>query len=279
MRFRRVREGDAPYIYSWLDKDDYLRQGVFWSALSQGLLYGVEVEGRVEGISILYPVGGIAWLMGARVRKEMRGRGIGEYMTRGLLEEARRMGLRGAALLTSRWNTPVHRICSSLGMERVLELFSASIPPIPYRGILERVELRSLHPESLGNTVKTVERGYPLLPITPGGLVWAPVGHMLRTLYGRALVCRSEGRELALVYSGCSWTLEDRCRSSLAGILLEPGRGGSIWSALSCATDTASDEGVYDVILWSRDSEDIVLALSPIARWSWRSYIYYIDLK
>jgi len=279
MQFRRVREGDAPYIYTWLDEGDYLRQGVLWSALSQGLLYGVEVKGMVEGISILYPVGGIAWLMGARVRREMRGRGIGELMTRGLLEEARRKGLRGAALLTSKWNAPVHRICSSLGMERILELFSASIPPIQYRGILERVELRSLHPESLGRTVEAVERDYPLLPITPGGLIWAPADHVLGSFYGRALICRGDGRELALIYSGCSWALENRCRSSLAGLYLGPGTGDAVWSAVSCTIDSASDEGVYDVILWSRDSEDIASKLSPIARWFWRSYIYYIDLE
>ena len=125
--FRRVYREDLEYIYSWLDGDDYLRQGVLESSLYRGALYGVEVDGKIEAISIIHPIGDIAWLMGARVRREARGRGIGRYMTAGLLEEAGRMGMGGAALLTSAKNTPVHRICDSLGMRRIMELSSLSI--------------------------------------------------------------------------------------------------------------------------------------------------------
>jgi len=94
--FRRVYREDLEYIYSWLDGDDYLRQGVLESSLYRGALYGVEVDGKIEAISIIHPIGDIAWLMGARVRREARGRGIGRYMTAGLLEEAGRMGMRGS---------------------------------------------------------------------------------------------------------------------------------------------------------------------------------------
>ncbi|MEM1610119.1 MAG: GNAT family N-acetyltransferase [Sulfolobales archaeon] len=169
MLFRKVEEKDLPYIYSWLDSNDYLREGVLESALSRGILYGVEVDGRIEGISILYPVDKIAWLMGARVREGVRGKGVGKYMTEKLLEEARKIGLAGAALLTSRNNIPVHRICSSLGMKRILELFSASIPPLPSTGPTEVPRLDALHQEDLEKIIDILERGYPLLPLTPGG--------------------------------------------------------------------------------------------------------------
>ncbi len=61
MLFRRVEKKDLPYIYSWLDSNDYLRQEVLESAFSRGILYGVEVDGRVEAVSILYPVDIVVW--------------------------------------------------------------------------------------------------------------------------------------------------------------------------------------------------------------------------
>lgn len=278
MLFRKVEEKDLSYIYSWLDSNDYLREGVIESALSRGILYGVEVDGRIEGISILYPVNKIAWLMGARVREGVRGRGVGRYMTEKLLEEARKIGLAGAALLTSRNNIPVHRICSSLGMERILELFSASIPPLPPASPVEVSRLDVLHQEDLERMIGILEREYPLLPLTPGGLVWAPTRYIINSIYDRAYICRTHTTLLAIAYTGCSWVLENRCRSTLGAILFSTDSETPLQSILSCISHLEYEEGFYEVLIWSKDSEDLLRRFYPIARWIWRSYIYYKDL-
>jgi predicted GNAT family acetyltransferase len=279
MLFRRVEKKDLPYIYSWLSNNDYLRHGVLESAFSHGILYGVEIEGKVEAVSILYPVDRIAWLMGARVREMVRGRGVGRYMTEKLLEEARRMGLAGAALLTSRGNIPIHRICSSLNMEKLLELFSASIPVLPPTSSVEVSRLVAMHPEDLEKTLKILEREYPLLPLTPGGLIWAPTRYIINSIHSKAYICRANATPLALVYTGCSWVLEDRCRSTLGAILLNISSESPLQSIMSCISHLSYEEGFYDIVIWSKDSEDLLTRISPIARWIWRSYIYYKDLR
>ncbi len=279
MLFRRVERKDLSYIYSWLDNNDYLRQGVLESAFSRGILYGVEVDGRVEAVSILYPVGRIAWLMGARVREGVRGRGVGRYMTEKLLEEARKIGLAGAALLTSRDNTPVHRICSSLNMEKLLELFSASIPVLPPISSIEVSRLGAVHPEDLEKTLKILEREYPLLPLSPGGLIWAPARYIINSIYSKAYICRANATSLALVYTGCSWVLEDRCRSTLGAILLNTASEAPLQSIMSCISHLSYEEGFYDIVVWSKDYEDLLKRISSIARWIWRAYVYYKDLR
>jgi predicted GNAT family acetyltransferase len=217
--------------------------------------------------------------MGARVRERVRGRGVGRYMTEKLLEEARRMGLAGVALLTSRSNIPVHRICSSLNMEKLSELFSASIPVLPLTSSVEVSGLVAMHPEDLEKMLKILEREYPLLPLTPGGLIWAPTRYIINFIYSKAYICRVNATPLALVYTGCSWVLEDRCRSTLGAILLNITSKSPFQSIMSCVSHLSYEEGFYDIILWSKDSEDLLRRISPIARWIWRSYIYYKDLR
>jgi GNAT superfamily N-acetyltransferase len=274
--FRRVYREDLEYIYSWLDGDDYLRQGVLESSLYRGALYGVEVDGKIEAISIIHPIGDIAWLMGARVRREARGRGIGRYMTAGLLEEAGRMGMRGAALLTSARNTPVHRICDSLGMRRIMELSSLSISKT-YPGSLcyrEPKLLIGIGYRELVDMVERIRSLYPMLPITPGGLVWAPADLVIREKIGSLYIVNNGDRHL-LLYSGCSWALEDRCRSTLGAIVV--GEGGDDLEDLSCIASQASREGLEEIIIWIRGEPRH--KIESIAKWVWRSYIYYKDLS
>jgi GNAT superfamily N-acetyltransferase len=278
MLFRRVRPDDLHYIYSWLDTEDYLRQGVLESALSLGLLYGVEIDGKINGISILYPVNELAWLMGARVRREYRGKGVGGYMTKSLLNEARKRGYRAAALRTSRNNLPVHRICTSLGMEKVIELLSASIPMISFPDVVKINRLKYLNPSDYEKLFKEIKSLYPLLPLTPSGLIWAPTEYAFNHIYREASICLTREFSIALIYAGCSWNTENSCRSTLGGILINNKNIDLITSSLACLSEYASIEGIYDKILWARDSEDLVVKISPFARWIWRSYIYYIDL-
>ncbi len=118
MIFRKILKEDLEYILQWLDPNDYLRQGALERYASEGRAYTVEIDGKPVAVGIIHAVDREgAWLMGARVIKEHRGRGIGRHLTQGLVDEAIRAGYRWAALLTSIDNEPVHRICRGLGFE------------------------------------------------------------------------------------------------------------------------------------------------------------------
>ncbi|MEM0044452.1 MAG: GNAT family N-acetyltransferase [Sulfolobales archaeon] len=284
MIFRRLYPDDLSYVFSWLDEDDYLRERVLEFSASEGLAYGVEIDGRIEAVSILRPVGSLGWLMGARVRKDLRGRGVGGFMTRMLVEEARRRGLKAAALITSQKNTPVHRICDSIGMKRVLSLISGSLP-VPLVSEMSEYEplWRRVQDESeVVELARSIEKDYRLLPLIPDGWVWSFTEYVLKTNLYKAYACFSgEGRILALARPGCGWVSEDSCETYVGGVLL---RGGGIdleegYLQLSCVADIARSRGVQEIIVWARDDLKVARVIESLGRWWWRSYLYYIDLE
>jgi len=103
---------------------------------------------------------------------------------------------------------------------------------------------------------------YPMLPITPGGLVWAPADLVIREKIGSLYIVNNGDRHI-LLYSGCSWALEDRCRSTLGAIVV--GEGGDDLEDLSCIASQASREGLEEIIIWIRGEPRH--KIESIAKW------------
>jgi|GEM_PF-1846902 len=212
MIFRKLVYEDLSYIYSWLDEDDYLRRGVLDEYVKKGLGYGIEVDGKIEAIGLINLIKELryAWLLGARVRREMRRKGLGEFLTRRLIEESIRLGAQRVALSTSLDNKAVIRIAEKIGMRNPVSI-------IMYR---LRTEYLTSYPTGLiaeGDLIDLVEKivysedHYIIFIEHP--YVWIPVKIInLKDLVYKDLVTICVSKDLdaiTFVYKddrGRSWT-------------------------------------------------------------------------
>lgn len=243
------------------------------TSIFEGAAYGVDINGRIEGLAIIQPVGNLAWLMGARVRRDVRGKGVGKFLTKNLLEEARRRGFRGAALITSRNNTPVHRISESLGMKRLLSIKISSLRPLPV--FIGCREIKKLS-HDLREYNEILSR-YLLLPATPDGFVWGYADYVLRNSIDEVYVYRSCISDLhMLIRVGCSYDLHNKCRTSI-GAVVDKKRDSGTLEMLLCISELIYEEGFSRAIVIYEDS-DSDDPLNNLFEWSWRAYLYYIDL-
>ena len=281
-RFREITWGDLQHIYSWLDERDYLRrEGFLENMIYRGLAYGVDVDGNIEAIGIIYPVDSLAWLMGARVRSDMRRKGIGRFMTEKLIEEAKERGFREVALLTSKYNTPVHKISESLGMRRILQLVSIGFSH-KYTSVFYTFNKKIiyLHNDDKDMIFRNLIREYPLLPLSPGGGVWGLNSYVLDKVKDELYVCGDLSSIYAISFSGCSWIPENNCRNSL-GIIFVDKEDMDLLRTISCISETSLSEDSPEIIVWLREDvydNDFIERIESLGRWSWRSYIYYMDL-
>ena len=78
---------------------------------------------RIAAVAAMVQVGRAVYLQGLRVRPELRGRGVGEAMTRFLLEEAKRRGASVATLLVAEWNAPSHALVKKVGFRERMHIY------------------------------------------------------------------------------------------------------------------------------------------------------------
>lgn len=165
LTFRKASEGDIPEIVSFTmdtwDWGDYIPE-VIGRWVAEGRAYVATLEGRIVAVAAMKLVGKSAYLQGLRVRPELRGRGIGEAMTRFLLDEARRAGASVATLLVAEWNVPSHGLVKKVGFKERLVIYGGR----PAGGVVGRclsgLEAYEAVAEALGRT-----RGYACLPDEP----------------------------------------------------------------------------------------------------------------
>ncbi len=112
-------EADGPYTLKLADARVRAREAELWVA--------VDADGAVLGtVTIAPPSSPWAQVADAdqlefrmlAVSKAARGRGIGEALTRAVLERAAELGLRGVALSSSTQMTTAHRLYERLGFHR-----------------------------------------------------------------------------------------------------------------------------------------------------------------
>lgn len=264
-----------------LDEHDYLRSWVLEDSVARGLAYGVEIGGRISGISIIYPIAGGAWLMGARVAEDLRGRGVGSFLTRSLVEQASMMGMSWAALMTSWRNAPVHRIASKVGMEKILEVVNL----VPKPGVLGKLALPGpSEPERLGSPgseragdiARRLSNAFPMIPAALGTLVWAPAAQAILEILRTSYVCASRrGGYLALAAPKCSWDLDEGCRSLVAAVVAGRGGAGDALESLGCLSVLAEDQSGGELSLWLRAGDPLEGLLEPLSTFSWRAFIYF----
>jgi hypothetical protein len=107
-------------------------------------------------------VGRAVYLQGLRVRPELRGRGVGEAMTRFLLEEARRRGAAVATLLVAEWNAPSHALVKKVGFKERVSIYGGRPAGGAGGRCLSGLEAYEAVAEALGRS-----RGYACLPDEP----------------------------------------------------------------------------------------------------------------
>ncbi|MCI4446630.1 MAG: GNAT family N-acetyltransferase, partial [Pyrobaculum sp.] len=109
LTFRKAEERDIPEIVAFTmdtwDWGDYIPQ-VIGRWIKEGRAYVAVWGDRIAAVAAMVQVGRSAYLQGLRVRPELRGRGVGEAMTRFLLEEARRREASVATLLVAEGTAP-----------------------------------------------------------------------------------------------------------------------------------------------------------------------------
>lgn len=163
--FRRALPEDVEEIVSFTrntwEWGDYVPK-VIGRWVEEGAAYVAEVDGVVAAVAALRLVGRSAYLQGLRVRPEMRGRGIGLFMTRAMAGEARRLGARVAALLVAEWNEASRRAVERAGFRHRLTVYGG-VAASPGGGrCLSGLEAYEAVSEALGRT-----GGYGCLPDEP----------------------------------------------------------------------------------------------------------------
>ncbi|MGC9130656.1 MAG: GNAT family N-acetyltransferase [Pyrobaculum sp.] len=165
LTFRKAREEDVAEIVAFTmdtwDWGDYIPR-VIGRWVADGNAYVALLDGRIAAVASMLLVGKSAYLRGLRVRPELRGRGIGEAMTRFLVDEARRAGASIATLLVAEWNGPSHNLVRKVGFKARLYVYGGR--PAGGRGgrCLEGAEAYEALAEALGRS-----RGYACLPDEP----------------------------------------------------------------------------------------------------------------
>ena len=112
-------EADSPYAQQLADASPRLREAELWVA--------VDASGAVLGTVTMAPPGSV-WAQVAEpdemefrmlaVSALARGRGVGEALTRAVLDRAAELGLRGVVLSSSTEMTTAHRLYERLGFYR-----------------------------------------------------------------------------------------------------------------------------------------------------------------
>ncbi len=281
---------DLEYILGWLDPTDYLRSGVLEHYVREGEAYTVEVEGKPVAVSIIHPVDGEgAWLMGARVEKSHRGKGIGKYMTSSLVEEAYRRGFKWVALMTSARNEPVHRICRDLGMELKttavwVSMGSDKVSRLAIGGSYFELDKPR---EELVNQLYGVLRGKGVMvPVNIGMGIWGDLGlrSIEKMLEGWESICVSRngiGGGVTLVKSR-----EDRYTWYMGStVALIPHRSrGAIADLAKCIEELSSLNpfSEVEIIAFSNPGEDQegLEGITDLATEDpWKAHIFYKRLR
>jgi ribosomal protein S18 acetylase RimI-like enzyme len=126
LTFRKAEERDIPEIVAFTTNTwewgDYIPH-VIGRWVKEGRAYVAVWGDRIAAVAAMVQVGRSAYLQGLRVRPELRGRGIGEAMTRFLLEEARRRGASVATLLVAEWNAPGHALVKKVGFKERMRIY------------------------------------------------------------------------------------------------------------------------------------------------------------
>ncbi|RFA95333.1 GNAT family N-acetyltransferase [Pyrobaculum aerophilum] len=163
--FRRATEDDVPEIVSFTmdtwEWGDYIPR-VIGRWVAERRAYVAVWSGRITAVAAMLLIGKSAYLQGLRVRPELRGRGIGEAMTRFLLDEAKRGGASVATLLVAEWNAPSHKLVQKVGFKLRMYIYGGR--PLGNSGgrCLSGVEAYEAVAEALGKS-----RGYACLPDEP----------------------------------------------------------------------------------------------------------------
>jgi ribosomal protein S18 acetylase RimI-like enzyme len=137
---RRAVAEDRPAILAisatiW-DGRDYLPRVLDkWLEDQQGYLTVALLDDQLVGISRLaLPAVGHGWLEGARVHPDCQGQGVGKAMTRHLVEEARKLGLRSLRYTTSTDNWGSRKLAQTLGFQErgIWRRYTATPGPIAF---------------------------------------------------------------------------------------------------------------------------------------------------
>ena len=188
--FRRAVEEDVPQIVSFTQDTwewgDYIPR-VIGRWVKEGRAYVAESNGVIVAVAAMTIVGKSAYLQGLRVRKEARGRGVGEAMTRFMLDEAKRRGAQVATLLVAEWNTPSHNLVKKVGFKEKAVVYGGK--PLGSGGgkCLGGLEAYEALAEALGET-----RGYACLPDEP----WVCTAVTPWDLLSRGTPCVGEGLDI-----------------------------------------------------------------------------------
>ena len=281
---------DLKYILGWLEPTDYLRSGVLEHYVREGEAYTVDVEGKPVAVSIIHPVDREgAWLMGARVEKSHRGKGVGKYMTSSLVEEAYRRGFRWVALMTSARNEPVHRICRDLGMELKttavwVSMGSDKVSRLAIGG--SYFELDNPREELVNQLYSVLRDKGVMVPVNIGMGIWGDLGlrSIEKMLEGWESICvprNGIGGGVALVKSR-----EDRYTWYMGStVALIPHRTrGAIADLAKCIEERSSLNpfNEVEIIAFSNPGEDqegLEGITDLAAEDPWKAHIFYKRLR
>jgi GNAT superfamily N-acetyltransferase len=165
LTFRKAEEGDIPEIVAFTmdtwEWGDYIPH-VIRRWIKEGRAYVAVWGDRIAAVAAMVQVGKSAYLQGLRVRPELRGRGVGEAMTRFLLEEARRRGASVATLLVAEWNAPSHALVKKVGFRERMRIYGGRPAGGGNGRCLAGLEAYEAVAEALGRS-----RGYACLPEEP----------------------------------------------------------------------------------------------------------------
>ena len=281
---------DLNYILGWLEPTDYLRSGVLEHYVREGEAYTVDVEGKPVAVSIIHPVDREgAWLMGARVEKSHRGKGVGKYMTSSLVEEAYRRGFRWVALMTSARNEPVHRICRDLRMELKttavwVSMGSDKVSRLATGG--SYFELYKPRGELVNQLYGVLRDKGVMVPVNIGMGIWGDLGlrSIEKMLEGWESICvprNGIGGGVALVKSR-----EDRYTWYMGStVALIPHRTrGAIADLAKCIEERSSLNpfNEVEIIAFSNlgeDQEGLEVITDLAAEDPWKAHIFYKRLR
>nr|KJR72433.1 MAG: GCN5 family acetyltransferase [Vulcanisaeta sp. AZ3] len=185
--FRKAQPNDIEEIIGFTQNTfqwgDYVPKAIHeW--VREGKAYVALMNGKVVAVAAITLVERAAYLHGMRVRPENRRTGIGEAMTRFLIEESRRLGAEIVTLLVAEWNTPSLNLVHKVGFKEALEV---------YGGVPTRVKpTKCLSPEEAVGALEEALRstgGFACLPDDP----WTCVRASPQLLLSRALPCVGRG--------------------------------------------------------------------------------------
>ena len=93
-----------------------------WINDTVGKLFVAEVDGKPVGIMhVTFLTPDYAWLEGARVHPDYRGRGVATELNKACMKWAKENGAKKVGLITAETNYPAHKASEKVGMEKVAQ--------------------------------------------------------------------------------------------------------------------------------------------------------------